>query len=123
MHLKYIKLLILKIRFILGLCNFKFSFKILPPPPPQKIRNKTKQENYFPTTIQPPLQKKILTLPANTFLKFLTPPPPPHTHTHTSWMGVHATTVLCLEGIHPQFSLYILTYTLFKSYHLHGLPL
>ena len=33
MHLKYIKLVILKILFILGLCNFKFSaFKKIPLP-------------------------------------------------------------------------------------------
>ena len=32
MHLKYIKLVILKILFILGLCNFKFFFKIPCPP-------------------------------------------------------------------------------------------
>ena len=29
MHVNYIKLVILEILFILGLCNFKFSFKVL----------------------------------------------------------------------------------------------
>ena len=33
MHLGYIKLVILKILFILGLCNLKFSFKVLWPCP------------------------------------------------------------------------------------------
>ena len=85
MHLKYIKLLILKIRFILGLCNFKFSFKILPPPSTKnKKQNKTRKLLPHNNTTSP--TKKILTLPANTFLKFFTPPPPPppppppHTH-------------------------------------------
>ena len=39
MHLEYIKLVILKILSILGLSNFKFSFKVLlpsPPPPPSQ---------------------------------------------------------------------------------------
>ena len=58
MHLKCIKLVILKIFFILGLRNFKFSFKI-PWPHPTKVK------------ISLPPQS-----PANTFLKFLTPHPP-----------------------------------------------
>ena len=37
MHLKYIKLVILKILFVLGLRNFKFSFKI-PWHSPTKIK-------------------------------------------------------------------------------------
>ena len=36
MHLKYINLVTLKLLFILGSCNFKFSFKIQDPPPPQQ---------------------------------------------------------------------------------------
>ena len=32
-------------------------------------------------------------------------------------------TPLGLEGFHPQFSLYLLTYTLFNSCHIHALPL
>ena len=54
MCLKYIKLVTLKILFILGLRNFKFSFKIQWPSPPNKITS-------LPT-IQPPLPKeKFLT--------------------------------------------------------------
>ena len=51
--LKYIKLVILKILFILVLCSFSFYFKITWPP----------QQSYPPP-------------PAKTFLKFLTPHPP-----------------------------------------------
>ena len=56
---KYIKLVIPKILFILVLCSFNFYFKItwLPPHPPTKIK------------ISDPL-------PAKTFLKFLTSPSP-----------------------------------------------
>ena len=60
MYLKYIKLVILNTFFILGLCNFSFSFKIvtLPLPHPQQYN-------------LPYHQNKISDLlPANTFLKF-----------------------------------------------------
>ena len=75
MHLKYIKLVILKILFILGLSNFKFSLKIpLPPPPlppakllpPQQYNHHHQNKSFWP----PPFPS------ANTFLKFLTPTPP-----------------------------------------------
>ena len=49
MHLNYIKLVILKILSILGLCNFKFSFQFRDPPPP--IPNKiTPPKQYIPPT-------------------------------------------------------------------------
>ena len=60
MHLKYIKLVILRIVFILGLCNFKFSFKI--PPHPTKLPS---NETASCTEIN------ISDPPANTFLKRL----------------------------------------------------
>ena len=50
MRLKCIKLVILKILFVLGLRNFKFSFKI-PRSQPTKL---------LPPTIQPPYQNKNL---------------------------------------------------------------
>ena len=53
--LKYIKLAIPKILFILVLCSFNFYFKITWPPPSNKIK----------ISDPPP--------PAKTFLKFLTP--------------------------------------------------
>ena len=75
MHLKYIKLLILKKLFILGLCNFKFSFKVPrtphPPPPPQKRK------------ITPPQQYNTPPHP-NKINIFTSPPLPP-----PSSMGVH----------------------------------
>ena len=62
MHLKYIKLVILKILFILGLCNFKFCFKILrlpylppPRPPPPKKKNLS----WTPALPRPPPPPKI----------------------------------------------------------------
>ena len=51
--LKYIKLVILKILFVLVLCSFNFYFKIT----------------------DPPHQNKIIWPPQQTFLKFLTPLP------------------------------------------------
>ena len=54
MHLKYIRLVILKRLFILGLSNFKFSFKISWPS--------------FPTKSPPPFPTKT---------KISDPPPPP----------------------------------------------
>ena len=59
--LKYIKLVIPKILFMLVLCSFNFYFKITWPPSP-----------YLP--------------PARFFLKILTPPSP----SPPSWRGVHA---------------------------------
>ena len=48
----------------MGLCNFKFSFKVVWPP----------QQNYAPNNATPPPSKqKFLTPLENTFLKFLTP--------------------------------------------------
>ena len=68
MQLKYIKLVILKIIFILGFCNFKFSFKI-----PWPLR---------PT----PTKTKISDPPANSFLKIFTPrSPPPHSPKLERW--------------------------------------
>ena len=50
MHLKYIKLVILKILFILGLSNFKFSLKIPLPPPPSPQQNYSPLNNTTTTT-------------------------------------------------------------------------
>ena len=71
MHLKYIKIVILKILFIQGLCNFKFSFKS-----PRSLL----QQNYPPPTMQPltkiKLLPKLLLKPlTNAFPKFSPPPP------------------------------------------------
>ena len=73
MHLKYIKIVILKILFIQGLCNFKFSFKS-----PRSLL----QQNYPPPTMQPltkiKLLPKLLLKPLTFFQNFdPTPPPPP----------------------------------------------
>ena len=73
MHLKYVKLLILKILFVLGLFNLKFSFKIPRTPlPPRQKRNYSSHSNTSPHTkikiSDPPPP------PVNTFLKFLTLP-------------------------------------------------
>ena len=65
-YLKYIKLVIQEILFILVLYNFNFYFKIIwPPPPPTKLS--TQQYD-------PPSKVKFLDIPAKTFTKFLTPP-------------------------------------------------
>ena len=69
MHLKYIKLLILKKLFILGLCNFKFSFKV--PRTPHPLKKEKLQYNPPPPH---PNKINIFTSPP------LTPP---------SSMGVH----------------------------------
>ena len=58
--LKYIKLVIPKILFILILCSFNFYFKITWPPLPTKLPPPTKIEIPDPS-------------PAKTFLKFLLP--------------------------------------------------
>ena len=58
--LKYIKLVIPKILFILVLCSFNFYFKITWPPP---------------NNITSPTKTKISDTPAKAFLKFLTPSP------------------------------------------------
>ena len=65
--LKYIKLVIPKILFILKLCNFNFYFKISWPSPPPK------KKLIPPKNTPPPSTKtKISTPPpAKTFLKFL----------------------------------------------------
>ena len=66
--LKYIKLVIPKIFFILVLCNSNFYFKFTWPPPPDRIT--------LPPNKLPPIKKNISDLPlANTFLKFSPPPP------------------------------------------------
>ena len=49
--LKYIKLVIPKILFILVLCSFNFYFKITWPPP-QKITLPYQNKNFWPTTQQ-----------------------------------------------------------------------
>ena len=69
--LKYIKLVIPIILFILALCNFKFYFKITCLPPAKL--------NYPPQQHTPPPPTKIkisdlLISPAKTFLKFFIPP-------------------------------------------------
>ena len=69
MHLKYIKLVILRIVFILGLCNFKFSFKIPWPPPPSRPT----QQNY-PLTKLLPHTKKNFWPPSKYFSKTFSPP-------------------------------------------------
>ena len=73
MHLKYIKLVILKILFILGLSNFKFSCKIpLPPPPPPAKLLPPQQYNHHH-------QNKASDLPlplSKYFSKIFNPPPP-----------------------------------------------
>ena len=74
MHLKYIKLLILKKLFILGLCNFKFSFKVPRTPHPP---TPSKKKNYSPTTIQHSPHPNKINI-------FTSPPLPP-----PSSMGVH----------------------------------
>ena len=61
--LKYIKLVILKIPFILVLCNSNFYFKFTWPPTPR--------QNYPPPKNITPTKINISDLPpANTFLKF-----------------------------------------------------
>ena len=62
MHLMYIKLVILKILFILGLCNFKFSFKILWP----SLHK-----------VNPSPKQKICDPLANNLVMFLSLSPPP----------------------------------------------
>ena len=76
MHLKYIKLLILKILFALGLFNLKFSFKI-----PRTLLPTRQKRNYssHSNTSPPHPHTKIKISdppppPVNTFLKFLTLP-------------------------------------------------
>ena len=67
--LKYIKLVIPIILFILALCNFKFYFKITCLPPAKL--------NYPPQQYTPPTKIKVSNLlisPAKTFLKFFIPP-------------------------------------------------
>ena len=73
--LKYIKLVIPKILFILVSCSFNFYFKIMWPPPPQ--------ETYLPNNQQYKPPSKI---------NFLTPPPAKiileiSTSPHPSWRG------------------------------------
>ena len=63
--LKYIKLVIPKILFILVLCSFDFYFKITRLPLPNKVNPPPHQKKNF---CPPP--------PAETFLKFLTLPSP-----------------------------------------------
>ena len=70
--LKYIKLVIPKILFILVLCSFNFYFKTMwpyPPHPPSKIIPPANN------IISPPKLKFLTSPPAKTFLKFLTPLP------------------------------------------------
>ena len=66
--LKYIKLVIPKILFILKLCNFNFYFKISWPPLPP-----SKKKLIPPKNTPPPHQNKNFwpPPPAKTFLKFL----------------------------------------------------
>ena len=64
--LKYIKLVISKILFILVLCSFNFYFKIMWLPHPTKFPPSHQNKN-----------KNIWCPPAKTFLRFLAPPPPP----------------------------------------------
>ena len=59
MHLKYINLVTLKLLFILGSCNFKFSCKIQDPSPPTN------------NTTLPPTPK--LNGPHTKFLDFMHP--------------------------------------------------
>ena len=67
--LKYIKLVISKIFFILVLCSFNFYFKITWPPP-NKINSPHQNKNFWPPPSLP--QSKD-------FSETLTPPPhPPH---------------------------------------------
>ena len=61
---KYIKLVILRIAFILGLCNFKFSFKI----PWQNYPTKLPSDETTSST-----EIKISDPPTNIFLKRLGP--------------------------------------------------
>ena len=67
MHLNYIKLVILKILSILGLCNFKFSFQFRDPPPPNKI---TPPKQYIPPTPKTKITDPSPLPQANTFLQF-----------------------------------------------------
>ena len=72
--LKYIKLVIRKILFMLVLCSFEFKIMWPPPTPP-------------PTPPPPPPKLKFLTPPAKIFSELFNPlhfPFPP------SWRGVHA---------------------------------
>ena len=81
MHLKHIKLVILKILLILRLCNFKFNLQnSVTPPSPNKI---TPHQN---KNFRPP--------PTNTFLKFSTPPAP-----QAGGVGVHAMQILRIFGV------------------------
>ena len=73
--LKYIKLILPKILFILILCSFSFYFKIMWPPS-QTIWSTPPKQKFL--TPPPP--------PAKIFLKFLTLPPSPH----VGRGGVHA---------------------------------
>ena len=66
--LKYIKLVISKILFILVLCSFNFYFKIMWLPHPTKFPPSHQNKN-----------KNFWCPPAKTFLRFLAPPP------QTSW--------------------------------------
>ena len=65
--LKYIKLVISKILFILVLCSFNFYFKIMWLPHPTKFPPSHQNKN-----------KNFWCPPAKTFLRFLAPPPPPN---------------------------------------------
>ena len=88
MHLKYIKLLILKILFALGLFNLKFSFKI--PRTLLPTRQKRNYSSHSNTSPPPPHQNKDFCpspTPSKYFSKIFNPPPQTGT-------GVHAMTVL-----------------------------
>ena len=84
--LKYIKLVIPKILFMLVLCSFNFYFKIMWPLPLTKLPP--------PNNITPPPKKKFLSLPPPSpqkkpFWNFSLPPP--------GWKGVHALCFLNLQ--------------------------
>ena len=116
MHLKYIKLLILKILFVLGLFNLKFSFKIPGTAPPPLLPHQKKYSSHNNTS--PPHQNKNC-WPFPTTSKYFSNifnPPPQTGRGGTCHDG-------SLYGFHVQFALYLLTYTLFNSYHIHALPL
>ena len=75
MHLKYIKLVILKILFILGLSNFKFSRKIPLPSPPT-----SPQQNYSPlknTTTTTKIKASDLSVPLSKYFSRIFNSPPP----------------------------------------------